>query len=89
MGEERRRIATLVGKLGEAITDSVKKSEKVKELLVAFEEEGFEVHIWLDATVGLEPKEFTPASPMSSEQNEEFLRFMKNLGVDHTNPPPE
>ena len=64
-----KKVRTLIQKLGEAIHESVSESEDIAGVVGEIREQGFDVMLMLEATIGLnelEEKAATPAGLLGS-----------------------
>jgi hypothetical protein len=79
------RIKELIQQLGEAIHESVSDSESISGVVREIREEGFDVMLMLEATIGL--NEVTESADSSEEENagSGFTRndvtFLKSLRI--------
>lgn len=68
--ELNKKVRTLIQKLGEAIHESVSESEDIAGVVGEIREQGFDVMLMLEATIGLnelgEEKAATPAGLLGS-----------------------
>ena len=79
------RIKELIGQLGEAIHDSVSESEQISGVVREIREEGFDVLLMLEATIGLnevtadtdEAEETIPGEPFTHND----VSFLKSLRI--------
>ena len=79
------RIKELIGQLGEAIHESVSESEQISGVVREIREEGFDVLLMLEATIGLnevtaetdETDENIPGEPFTHND----VSFLKSLRI--------
>ena len=79
------RIKELIGQLGEAIHESVSESEQISGVVREIREEGFDVLLMLEATIGLnevtadadEGEEAIPGEPFTHND----VSFLKSLRI--------
>ena len=78
------RIKELIGQLGEAIHESVSESEQISGVVREIREEGFDVLLMLEATIGLnevtdaeEAEETIPGEPFTHND----VSFLKSLRI--------
>ncbi|MDQ2834562.1 MAG: hypothetical protein M3Y50_12630 [Acidobacteriota bacterium] len=86
-----QKVKNLIQKLGEAIHESVSESEDIAGVVKNIREQGFDVLLMLEATIGLnEVEEDTEDSPetIEGEAGEPFTRndltFLKSLRISLT-----
>ena len=91
-----QKVKNLIKKLGEAIHESVSESEDIAGVVKNIREQGFDVLLMLEATIGL--NEVTDDSPETAESAEEVaegpftthdLNFLKSLRISLTEEPDE
>jgi len=80
------RIKELIQQLGEAIHESVSESEQISGVVREIREEGFDVMLMLEATIGLnEVADETPDPDDQAEPGQTFTRndvsFLKSLRI--------
>lgn len=80
------RVKELIQQLGEAIHESVSESEQIADVVKDIREEGFDVMLMLEATIGLnEVEEEDAEGEEASEHGEPFTRndvsFLKSLRI--------
>ena len=93
------KIKQLLRELGSAINDSISNSEDVNEHIQRIRDEGYNLYVVLDATIGLnrlgeeeEPPAPDPAAGMLVKSNREVqfridvhdLAMLRALGIDPT-----
>ena len=79
------RIKELIGQLGEAIHESVSESEQISGVVREIREEGFDVLLMLEATIGLnevtadaeDAEETLPGEPFTHND----VSFLKSLRI--------
>ena len=79
------RIKELIGQLGEAIHESVSESEQISGVVREIREEGFDVLLMLEATIGLnevtadadDADEAIPGEPFTHND----VSFLKSLRI--------
>jgi len=87
-----QKLRKLVQKLGEAIHESVSKSENIAGVVQDIRKQGFDVLLMLEATIGLNEVEQQPAAalePSNAETNQDGnetftaqdLNFLKSLRI--------
>jgi hypothetical protein len=86
-----QKVKNLIQKLGEAIHESVSESEDIAGVVKNIREQGFDVLLMLEATIGL--NEVEPEASDSAEATEENphgpfttndLSFLRSLGISMT-----
>jgi methyl-accepting chemotaxis protein len=86
-----QKVKNLIKKLGEAIHESVSESEDIAGVVKNIREQGFDVLLMLEATIGL--NEVTDDSSETAEATEEVaegpftnhdLNFLKSLRISLT-----
>jgi hypothetical protein len=95
-----QKVKNLIQKLGEAIHESVSESEDIAGVVKNIREQGFDVLLMLEATIGLnevETESEPPAETVSEDADGPFTRndltFLKSLrislsdGVDNPDNP--
>ncbi len=89
-----QKVKNLIKKLGEAIHESVSESEDIAGVVKNIREQGFDVLLMLEATIGL--NEVTDDSQEAAEAAEEAtegpftthdLNFLKSLRISLTEEP--
>ena len=89
------RIKQLLQDLGTAINESISGSEDVNQHIQRIRDEGYDLYVVLDATIGLNKQESdeaeapapTPAAPPREVQfriNVNDLSMLRSLGIDPT-----
>ena len=87
-----KKVRTLIQKLGEAIHESVSESEDIAGVVGEIREQGFDVMLMLEATIGLneldEGKAVEPAGLLSAgkaDKTEPFsasdMNFLRSLRI--------
>jgi hypothetical protein len=99
-----QKVKNLIQKLGEAIHESVSESEDIAGVVKNIREQGFDVLLMLEATIGLnevETEAEEPAEAVNGDTDGPFTRndltFLKSLRIsltdetstDKTSDPPE
>ncbi|HMF62968.1 MAG TPA: hypothetical protein VK608_02685 [Edaphobacter sp.] len=86
-----QKVKNLIQKLGEAIHESVSESEDIAGVVKNIREQGFDVLLMLEATIGLNEVEAeTEESPEIADENAEGpftrndLTFLKSLRISLT-----
>jgi len=86
-----QKVKNLIQKLGEAIHESVSESEDIAGVVKNIREQGFDVLLMLEATIGLNEVEAqTEESPESVDESAEGpftrndLTFLKSLRISLT-----
>ena len=81
-------VKNLIQKLGEAIHESVSESEDIAGVVKNIREQGFDVLLMLEATIGLNevaedsPEAAAPADPaLEGPFNHHDLNFLKSLRI--------
>jgi len=89
-----QKVKNLIQKLGEAIHESVSESEDIAGVVKNIREQGFDVLLMLEATIGLnevEPEAEEPTQPVSEDTDGPFTRndltFLKSLRISLTEDP--
>ncbi len=86
------KVKNLIRKLGEAIHESVSESEHIAGVVRNIREQGFDVLLMLEATIGLneldaddtlelQPLQLTAGSPSDGPFSENDLTFLKSLRI--------
>jgi hypothetical protein len=91
------KIKQLLRELGNAINESISSSEDVNEHIQRIRDEGYNLYVVLDATIGLnrigEEEAPRPASPVMQVKNDREVQFridvndlalLRALGIDPT-----
>ena len=82
-----QKVKNLIQKLGEAIHETVSESEDIAGVVKNIREQGFDVLLMLEATIGLNPADETEqADEETSEENAgpfsvSDLSFLKSLRI--------
>jgi len=82
-----QKVKNLIQKLGEAIHESVSESEDIAGVVKNIREQGFDVLLMLEATIGLNEveTEAEPAETVSEDTDGPFTRndltFLKSLRI--------
>ena len=86
-----QKVKNLIQKLGEAIHESVSESEDIAGVVKNIREQGFDVLLMLEATIGLNEVEAEPeetAESVSDDTDGPFTRsdltFLKSLRISLT-----
>ncbi|MCU1248149.1 MAG: hypothetical protein JWQ49_1178 [Edaphobacter sp.] len=86
-----QKVKNLIQKLGEAIHESVSESEDIAGVVKNIREQGFDVLLMLEATIGLnelETEANQPAESVSEDADGPFTRsdltFLKSLRISLT-----
>ena len=86
-----QKVKNLIQKLGEAIHESVSESEDIAGVVKNIREQGFDVLLMLEATIGLnevETEAEEPTRPVSEDTDGPFtmndLTFLKSLRISLT-----
>jgi hypothetical protein len=86
-----QKVKNLIQKLGEAIHESVSESEDIAGVVKNIREQGFDVLLMLEATIGLNEVEADteePSETLSEEADGPFTRndltFLKSLRISLT-----
>ena len=86
-----QNVKNLIQKLGEAIHESVSESEDIAGVVKNIREQGFDVLLMLEATIGLnevETEAGEPIQPVSEDTDGPFTRndltFLKSLRISLT-----
>jgi hypothetical protein len=89
-----QKVKNLIQKLGEAIHESVSESEDIAGVVKNIREQGFDVLLMLEATIGLnEVAEDTPETIEAPDEalegpfNHHDLNFLKSLRISLTDEP--
>lgn len=88
-----QRVKHLIQKLGEAIHESVSESEQIAGVVKNIREQGFDVMLMLEATIGLNQVESgetaeKSADPASGPFTANDLNFLKSLRITLPEEPP-
>lgn len=91
-----QKVKNLIQKLGEAIHETVSESEDIAGVVKNIREQGFDVLLMLEATIGLNPAEETEETEEVTDETEgpfssSDLSFLKSLriSVSEENEAPE
>ena len=83
-----QEVKNLIQKLGEAIHDSVSDSDQIAEVVREIREQGFDVLLMLEATIGLNQVENDEAEGAETEEDavdgpftNKDLSFLKSLRI--------
>ncbi len=85
-----QNVKNLIQKLGEAIHESVAESEHIAGVVKTIREQGFDVMLMLEATIGLneveaeaEPDQYllTDGTPVAGPFTNNDLSFLKSLRI--------
>ena len=81
-----QKVKNLIQKLGEAIHETVSESEDIAGVVKNIREQGFDVLLMLEATIGLNPADETEEAEEVTEENEgpfssSDLSFLKSLRI--------
>jgi len=86
-----QKVKNLIQKLGEAIHESVSESEDIAGVVKNIREQGFDVLLMLEATIGLnevETEAEEPTEAVSEDKDGPFTRndltFLKSLRISLT-----
>src|SRR6201986_788531 len=85
-----QKVKNLIQKLGEAIHESVSESEDIAGVVKNIREQGFDVLLMLEATIGLNEVETEAEEPQSAGEDAEGpftqndLTFLKSLRISLT-----
>nr|WP_263367614.1 hypothetical protein [Edaphobacter bradus] len=84
-----QKVKNLIQKLGEAIHESVSESEDIAGVVKNIREQGFDVLLMLEATIGLnevEPEETAEAEEQAGDGpfTQSDLTFLKSLRISLT-----
>ena len=78
-------LRELIQQLGEAIHDSVLESEQIAGVVQSIRQQGFDVMLMLEATIGLNDVSENSDSSDSAEDGSQFtpndLNFLKSLRI--------
>lgn len=89
-GHVNQRLKQLMKELGEAINESLADSEQIAEVISKIKGSGYDVFLVLEATIGFNKREETPAKPTlvkSGKSEPEFkmsaqdLKFLRSLRI--------
>ena len=87
------RIKELIQQLGEAIHDSVSESDQISGVVRDIREEGFDVLLMLEATIGLNEVGSEESEETSVEEGDTFTKsdvsFLKSLRISLPEEPSE
>ena len=87
MHQQNQQVKKLIQKLGEAIHESVSESEDIADVVREIREQGFDVLLMLEATIGLNQVEDEDEKAEASEPQVEGpfthndLSFLKSLRI--------
>ena len=86
-----QKVKNLIQKLGEAIHESVSESEHIAGVVKNIREQGFDVLLMLEATIGLneveadsepsQPLQLTAGEPLDGPFTHHDLNFLKSLRI--------
>ncbi|MGD0444841.1 MAG: hypothetical protein ABSA39_12985 [Edaphobacter sp.] len=85
-----QKVKNLIQKLGEAIHESVSESEDIAGVVKNIREQGFDVLLMLEATIGLNEVEAEPEQPSAVDEDADGpftrndLTFLKSLRISLT-----
>jgi hypothetical protein len=88
-----QKVKNLIQKLGEAIHESVSESEDIAGVVKNIREQGFDVLLMLEATIGLNEVETEAEEPQSAGEDadgpftQNDLTFLKSLRISLTDDP--
>jgi hypothetical protein len=90
-----QKVKNLIQKLGEAIHESVSESEDIAGVVKNIREQGFDVLLMLEATIGLNEVRDEGQAPAESAEEENAdgpfthndLTFLKSLRISLTDEP--
>jgi len=92
----KQQVKDLIQKLGEAIHETVSESDQISGVVREIREQGFDVLLMLEATIGLNEVDDDEAAAAEAEESEEAehgpftrndLTFLKSLRItteEHT-----
>ena len=95
MSRHNEQVKNLIQKLGEAIHESVSESDNIAEVVREIREQGFDVILMLEATIGLNQVEqeevAVPEEAVEGPFTRNDLNFLRSLRIttdteDHTAP---
>ncbi len=94
MSRHNEQVKNLIQKLGEAIHESVSESENIAEVVREIREQGFDVVLMLEATIGLNQVDREEASTEAEEAVEgpftrTDLNFLKSLRISTEDDEPQ
>ena len=93
------RLKQLIKELGDAINESISSSEAVNAHIQKMRDEGYDLYVFLDATIGVgrdgEAETVTQGQTVAKSQgnlwggahfriNLKVLRFLRSVGIDPT-----
>ena len=85
MSRHNEQVKNLIQKLGEAIHDSVSESETIADVVREIREQGFDVMLMLEATIGLNQIDQEDETPAEEAVEGPFTRndltFLKSLRI--------
>lgn len=85
MSKHNQTVKNLIQKLGEAIHESVSESENIADVVREIREQGFDVLLMLEATIGLNQIEEDDETPAEETVEGPFTRndlnFLKSLRI--------
>ncbi len=73
-----QKVKKLIQKLGEAIHESVSESENIAGVVKNIRDQGFDVLLMLEATIGLNEVDKSEEEPADSEQEQAVGPFTRN-----------
>ncbi len=83
-----QKVKNLIQKLGEAIHESVSESENIAGVVKNIRDQGFDVMLMLEATIGLNQVEIEAADEAEPDQTDQLgafthndLTFLKSLRI--------
>lgn len=83
-----QQVKNLIQKLGEAIHESVSESDNIADVVREIREQGFDVVLMLEATIGLnqveQEDETTPEEAVEGPFTRNDLSFLKSLRITTT-----
>ena len=73
-----QKVKNLIQKLGEAIHESVSESEHIAGVVKNIRDQGFDVMLMLEATIGLNQVETESGAPLESSRHDQPAEFTSN-----------
>ena len=94
MSRHNEQVKNLIQKLGEAIHESVSESENIAEVVREIREQGFDVVLMLEATIGLNQVDREEEATEAEEAvdgpfTRNDLNFLKSLRISTEEDEPE
>ena len=81
-----QHLKQLMNQLGEAINESLSESEQIAEVVSKIKEDGYDIFLVLEATIGVskpgeKPEERKSTVTTEFKVNDQDLKFLKSLRI--------